>query len=141
MERGRPRLLKLPRHFLDTAQQIEAGLRQWDGELGEYPTIFRSGTPLQIKEACRRLGERGFGVFREQYDLENPHTLASLILKGRNDSHFPKVRRDAQIKFLARFAATGKYVSDKTWKRTASLAVDDATEQVPTGIAWKSDQF
>lgn len=91
-----------------------------DPDIGEYWEVFSQGTPEQIQSLCGRLSQRGYGEFQGQCDPKNPQSLVSRIIAGRSHPKFPKARRDAQMKFLARFTAVGRYVSARTWKRSIS---------------------
>ena len=126
MKLGRPRRLKLPQiqvHKVDLLRRVFTG---HDQEAGDYWNIFSRGTPEQIQYLCVRLAEKGLGEFQGQCDLNNPQSYVSRIIAGRTHHMFPKARRDAQIQFLARFTAVGRYVSAKTWKRSVLRQDDDS---------------
>jgi hypothetical protein len=91
-----------------------------DQDFGEYWEVFSQGTPEQIQSLCDRLSQKGFGEFQGQTDPTNPQSFVSRIIAGRSHSKFPKARREAQMRFLARYVAVGQYISDRTWKRSIS---------------------
>jgi hypothetical protein len=95
-----------------------------DQEVGEHWEIFSRGTPEQIQSLCSRLSQKGFGELQGQCDPNDPRSYVSRIIAGRSHPKFPKVRTDAQILFLARFTAVGKYMSARTWKRSTSRPDD-----------------
>lgn len=125
MKLGRPQLLKLPQIQVHNADLLAHVFSANDSDVGEYWDIFSRGAAEQVRSLCLHLSEKGFAEFQGQCDLNNPQSLVSRILAGRRHPKFPKARRDAQIKFLARFAAVGQYVSARTWKRSASRRDDD----------------
>ncbi len=118
MKIGRPRLLKLPQIQVHNADLLRRALSGRDLDVGEYWDIFSRGEPEQVRSLCLRLSEKGLGEFQGQCDLSDPRSFVSRIIAGRSHPKFPKARRDAQIQFLARFAAVGQYISARTWKRS-----------------------
>jgi hypothetical protein len=120
MRTGRPRVLKLPSIQAHQADFLKDVFSRRDEEFGDYWWIFSQGTAEQVQHLCIRLAEKGIGEFQGQSDLNNPRSLVSRIIEGRNHPKFPKARRDAQTRSLARFAAMGKYISPRTWKRSLS---------------------
>ena len=115
---GRPRELKLPQIHTHNADLVRQAFMGRDKDFGDYWEIFTRGSAQQVQSLCIHLNTQGYSVFCGQCDPGNPHSFVSRIVEGRSHPKFPKARRDAQMQFLARFAAVGQYVSARTWKRS-----------------------
>ena len=118
MHLGRPRLLKLAQVNTHTAELLRQIFRSRDAEFGEYWEVITQGTPDRVQSLCIHLQNKGYSDFVGQCAPDNPHSYVSRILEGRCHPKFPKARRDAQMEFLSRFVAVGKYISARTWKRS-----------------------
>lgn len=118
MRLGRPRLLTLVQVHAHAADLLRQAFMGRDQDFGGYWEIFTQGTPGQVQNLCIHLQNKGYSDFLGRCDHSDPHSYVSRIVEGRSHPKFPKARQDAQMQFLARFAAVGKYVSAKTWKRS-----------------------